>query len=125
MAEIGIKAMAHQMAAHAATRQTHIARNVANADTPGFRATDIPDFATVMEPGIQMRATRPQHIGAGGGSRPTETIERRGEASPNGNTVSLEIEMMHAAEARQAHDMALSIYSSARDILTSALGKNR
>lgn len=33
--------------------------------------------------------------------------------------------MMHAAQARQSHDMALSIYSSARDILSSALGRNR
>ena len=123
MADIGIKQMAHQMAAHAAARQTHIARNVANADTPGFRATDLPDFAQALNPAVQMRATRPQHMGANGAQPNTQIVERAGEASPNGNNVSLEIEMMHAAEARQQHDMALSIYSSARDILNSALGR--
>ena len=125
MADLGIKAMAHQMAAHAAARQTHIARNVANADTPGYRATDLPDFGQALDPAMRMRTTRPLHIGVGASDAGVPAIERLGEASPNGNTVSLETEMMHAAEAKQAHDMALSIYASARDILTTALGRGR
>ena len=125
MSDISIKAMAHQMAAHAAARQAQIARNVANADTPGYRSTDIPDFADIVSPNVAMKATRPGHIGATTSVGTAKIVDRGGEASPNGNNVSLEIEMMRGAEAKQAHDMALSIYSSARDILTSALGKNR
>ena len=125
MAELGIKAMAHGMAAHAAARQAQIARNVANADTPGYRATDIPDFAATIDPGVRLRTTRPGHVGADAAPGALRTVQRDAEASPNGNTVSLEVEMMHAAGARQAHDMALSIYSSASDILNSALGRAR
>ena len=43
--------------------------------------------------------------------------------SPNGNTVSLEGEMVKAAEARQSHDMALAIYRSTSDLMRTALGK--
>ena len=36
--------MAHAMAAHAGARQTVVARNMANADTPGYTAQDIAPF---------------------------------------------------------------------------------
>ena len=36
--------MAQGLAAHAGARMGVIAKNVANADTPGYKAQDIPDF---------------------------------------------------------------------------------
>lgn len=81
MADMGIKEIAHRMAAHAAVRQSHIARNVANADTPGYRATDINDFAQELDPAVRMQATRPGHIGAHPGATEHRMILRDGEAS--------------------------------------------
>ena len=52
-------------------------------------------------------------------------MERGGEMSPNGNDVSLENEMMEAASARQTHEMAISVYSSVRSMMSSALGRQR
>jgi len=40
--------IAGRMAAHAGRRQTVLAQNVANADTPGYRAMDLPDFASSL-----------------------------------------------------------------------------
>ena len=40
-----VMAVASALAAHASARQSAIARNVANADTPGYRAIDTDDFA--------------------------------------------------------------------------------
>ena len=47
---------------------------------------------------------------------------RAGAAAPNGNTVSLETEMIAAVETRHAHETALSIYETTRNILRTALG---
>lgn len=121
--------MAQAMASHAGARQEVIARNVANADTPGYKAMDLPDFAqTYQSAGIPMRTTKPGHFGAGhlGASTQGPDLVARvghGSASPNGNTVSIENEMVKAVEVRQQHDMALSIYRSSSNILRAALGR--
>ena len=116
--------MAQGMARHAAARQVVIAENIAHADTPGYRARDLPDFGKTYAQARAMAATRPGHLGAAFPNQPTSSvIDRDAPArAPNGNTVSLEREMMRAAQNRQSHDMALAVYSSARGILRAALG---
>lgn len=115
--------MARALAAHAAARQGVIARNVANADTPGYRAADLPDFAQVWRDGtrdasgLARISTRPPGSGDIG--------SHAGTVSPNGNSVSLEAEMVKAAEARQAHDMALAIYKSLSGAIRTSLGRGR
>ncbi len=120
---------AQAMARHASDRQSLIARNVANADTPGYRARDLPSFADSINssaPAVGLRATRAGHIGT-----PDTAVELAGaidngaEPSPNGNTVSVETEMVKAAELRQQHDMAMAIYAKARDILRTSLGRGQ
>lgn len=117
--------MAQAMAKHAAARQSVIAQNVANADTPGYRARDIAAFAESYRGAGEggMRATRPGHVLAGEGSYapPQATTALRPEAaSPNGNNVSIEQEIFAAAEANSEHDRALAIYKSAMTILRTA-----
>jgi flagellar basal-body rod protein FlgB len=115
--------MAQTMAAQAGTRLGVIAQNVANADTPGFKAADMPTFAeSYSEPDIKMRATRAGHFG--GGDMPNPVIHHSNAGgAPNGNTVSLEQEMVKAASARQDHEMALAIYRNTSSILRAALGR--
>ena len=43
--------------------------------------------------------------------------------APNGNSVSIEQEMVKAASARQDHEMALAIYRTTSDILRASLGR--
>lgn len=122
MSDLSLSKMAFALAAHAGARQVQIARNVANADTPGYRAQDLPDFAETFDTGPTLKTTRPGHIAAPmGGER--SLLARGSEPSPNGNDVSLEVEMMAAADIRQQHDMALSIYTKASEILSIALSR--
>lgn len=116
--------MAQAMATHAGARQGEIARNIANADTPGFKARDLPPFAEVYEAPGGLRATRAGHLGAGT-AEGAEAVARhgRGAASPDGNTVSLEAEMVASVEVQQQHEMALAIYRNASDILRASLGR--
>ncbi len=122
---------AHAMASHAGARQSAIARNIANADTPGYRPTDIKPFAEAYQDaggGMALRQTREGHLGPTGGSTALAEAMNRpvpGATSPNGNGVSIEAEMVKAAEVRQSHDMALSIYQNSLGILRTSLGRGR
>ena len=120
-----IMRMANALAAHSGARLGVVAENIANADTPGFRAQDLPDFESTWREagGDGMKATRPGHIGTMGTAAEPVALHRDGPASPNGNTVSLQDEMVRAARVRQDHDMALAVYKNAGDILRAALGR--
>lgn len=118
--------MAQALAAQSGARMAVIAENVANADTPGYKAKDLPAFAEVYETeGLGMRATRPGHLSAPPQSAmPIQDIAR-GNESPNGNSVSLEAEMVKSVQARQNHDMALAIYRATSDVIRASLGRSR
>ena len=61
--KLEVFAMAQALARHGAARQAVIAQNVANADTPGYRARDAVEFSetyrTTRDGGL--RASRPAH----------------------------------------------------------------
>lgn len=108
--------MAHALAAHASARQQAIATNVAHADTPGYRARDVEDFATLY------RRMKTENAGTAMVPRMVET-DAGMSLSPNGNAVSLETEMMKAVETRHQFDMALSVYQSVSGIIRASLGR--
>lgn len=120
-----ILAIATSAAAHAAARQALIAENVANADTPGYVAKDSIDFATAYEAASNraMARTRPAHLPEA--SMPPEVVIAAdpGQLSPNGNGVSLETEMVRAADAQREHDLAIVVYGKSLDILRASLGR--
>lgn len=121
--------MAHALAKHAGARQSKIATNVANADTPGFRAQDIAPFAEsyrASSDNNHMRSTRAGHQLHNSSSPFSQyQIDRPGPSSPNGNTVSLEMEMVNSVEVKQSHELALTVYQSSLGILRTALGRGR
>lgn len=119
--------LASSLAAHAAGRQSAIARNVANADTPGYRAQDLADFAETYraQDAGALRQTRAGHLGAPAAAGEIAAIQRadQGTLSPNGNSVSLETEMVKAVEVKRQHDLALAIYGKSLAILRASLGR--
>ena len=124
--KLDLTRMAQSLAAHSGARMAVIAQNVANADTPGYKAKDVPAFAEVFAAeGQDMRTTRPGHLSAASPSSTAAPDIARGHESPNGNSVSLEAEMVKSVEARQNHDMALAIYRATSDVIRASLGRPR
>lgn len=111
---LDIMRMAQAFAAHAATRQQAVSQNVANADIPGYRSRDAIPFTEYW------RASQERVLARGDILR---ADEQPATVAPDGNTVSVEFEMMRAVEARQQHEMALGIYAMSRDLLRASLGK--
>jgi flagellar basal-body rod protein FlgB len=117
---------AADMARHAGARQALTARNVANADTPGYVAQHMRSFqdSYADAPAAHMFATRSGHF---------MTTDQAGtallrddaatEPSPNGNAVSIEEEMMNAVEISREHSRALAIYQHAMTVLRISLGR--
>ncbi|SFR51752.1 flagellar basal-body rod protein FlgB [Yoonia tamlensis] len=115
---------ASAMASHAGARQAVVARNIANADTPNFRAQDVTPFARAYENTThQLRATRPDHINTRASTFAAQIIDTGAEPSPNGNTVALEDELLKSVSVSRDHDKALAIYRHAMTVLRTSLGK--
>lgn len=108
--------LAGGLARHSAARQAVVAQNIANADTPGYRARDIAGFQETWE---QMSA----ESRLGRAEMPVRTFDAGTPTSPNGNSVSLEFEMLRGIEAQRSHERAMQIYGSAMDILRTSLGR--
>ena len=122
---LSITRMATALAEHSSKRLGLIAKNVAQSATPGYKAMDLQSFDEVYRDSADggMRATRPGHFTSAGTVMTETEIASSGGASPNGNTVSVEEEMVKSVMVRQDHDMAMAVYSNARDILRASLGR--
>lgn len=123
MEDLAILRMADAVARHSATRHRIISDNIANADTPGFKAKDIEPFQAAYENAQPMRATRQGHFDSA--QRLTFTARpdsASGAVSPNGNDVALGDQMVRATQALGAHDRATTVYKKTIDILRTALG---
>ena len=98
--------------------RTHVlAENVANADTPGYVARDLaaPDFGKRV---AALRVSDPRHLsGAGPASAPKPHLAPDGEASLNGNEVSVETQMMKLSEARMDYQLASTVYRKGMDLI--------
>ena len=95
-----------------AVRQNAIAGNIANANTPGFRAQDVQPFEMAVEQArLAMAATQPGHQTAGPAGAPATEL-RRGEpweVTYSGNNVSLEQELLKAGEVNRAFRLNTSV----------------
>lgn len=84
-------------------RHQVLASNLANADTPGFKARDI-DFKTALQEAgssgpTQMQSTHARHMGGGMEAPGGEKLYRvPNQPSLDGNTVDPDIEMSNWAE---------------------------
>ncbi|MEO0915797.1 MAG: FlgB family protein [Pseudomonadota bacterium] len=120
--------MAQSLARHAGARQAQVAKNIANADVPGYRARDLVEFSETYQQSktkVDVKATRSGHMTGSVSQARFETFDLGGQAAPNGNTVSLEQEMVRGTDAKSSHDLALSVYKSSLDILRTSLGRGR
>ena len=119
---------AQALARYAGAAQTQSAKNMANADTPGYRASELQSFSEVMggrgRDGVQMARRHPAHL-----LGPREaSFAVRTTSDPvdlNGNSVSIETEMVRAAHAQSQHTTAMSVYKASLDIMRTALGRGR
>jgi flagellar basal-body rod protein FlgB len=123
-------------------RQKLVAQNVANADTPGYRPSDLKPYsfqASLMNQssgaayrggpsaptsGVAMMATSAAHMApAKAPSAWRETSGTDSEVTLDGNAVSLEDQMLKMTDARMNYDAAISFYQKSMNMLRQAARK--
>jgi flagellar basal-body rod protein FlgB len=132
-----VEALKTKMRWHQA-RQTVLAENVANADTPRYRGQDLkaPDFSALVGTAtsaapqlkqISIALTEPGHIAGvdAGGKDGFTSKPQKGdfEVRPNGNAVNLEDEMVKTSENQVDFQAVSSLYQKNLDLIKEAIGK--
>jgi flagellar basal-body rod protein FlgB len=128
----------HAAALDVRARRTEvIANNLANADTPGFKARDL-DFRTALAraageqvPGVHLATTRAGHIGGTASAEATSLVDGgadlkyRTPLAPalDGNTVDAQLEQAAFAENAVRYQATLTFLNSKfRGLLTAIMG---
>ncbi len=124
MSELYIQQIASQNAQWLTQRAALIANNVANANTPGFRAHDVQPFASVLDhTEIAMTTTNSAHMLPAtqdrGAAREVETPPS--DETLSGNTVNLEQQMMNLGDINRAYTMNTNIKRAFHQMLLAAL----
>ncbi|MGE4033582.1 MAG: flagellar basal body rod protein FlgB [Parvularculaceae bacterium] len=102
-----------------AARTATLAENVANADTPGYVARDLKaeKFKSLAN-AHALKVSDPRHISPPKTAAPAQTVfSPDGEASLNGNQVSVETQMMKLSETRMDYQLASGVYRKAVDLI--------
>ncbi len=124
---------------HATARQSVIASNIANGETPHFKARDVQptDFSDLLSRQVTgsrgiAHITRPQVVSSAtmtalGASalRGRDIVEDRdtGETKPDGNNVSLEEQVLKMGEVRADFSTLTNLYRKQMGLLNTALGR--
>lgn len=116
------------------SRQSLLAENVANAETPGFRGRDLKAFSLEdvnedrSRANVTTVATNPTHFSVSGGEGGDGHFQSRTlnsfEITPEGNGVTLEDEMMKVSANQMDFQTVTTIYTRSMQLLRTALGKS-
>jgi flagellar basal-body rod protein FlgB len=117
--------LASQQARYLSVRQATIASNVANANTPGFKARDVVPFSEVMartaSTGLSM--TESAHVATGENRIPTKPVSAADawDSLSTSSSVSLEQEMLKAGEVSSQHNLNMGITKAFDRMLKAAV----
>jgi len=118
-------------------RHELLAGNIANADTPGYRAKDI-DFAAALraliarenapaelpKAGIQLIGARPADFQPGGAIQPALVVQEA-EAKLDGNSVDLERQIANLVENSLSYETSLVLLGRKLAALRFAISEGR
>lgn len=109
----------------ASQRETVLAQNVANADTPGWRPRDIAPFSAALgAASATLARTDPGHLA---GTVDPDLLAGTAKPSgrePDGNAVSLDRELTKVADTETTQSLVTAIYKSYLGLFRTALGQN-
>lgn len=117
MSDVNLFALTTQRVDWLAKRQALVSENVANVNTPGFRARDLVSFDKVLQKQtVGLVATQPGHIAVDGATlsiaERAKKIDDNGEVVLSGNSVNLEQELARGSDITRAYSMASSLARS-------------
>jgi len=117
-----------------ALRQKIISSNIANADTPGFKAKRL-EFEDALQKALNVNGDNaltvqdPQHYNVGGGGfgnlQPEVYEDPNGVVSADGNTVDREDEMARLTENKILYDTAIQLMNKKIGMMKYAINQEK
>lgn len=129
--QIPLMAMLKERMAWLGRRQDVLSQNIASADVPGYKPHDLNpvDFERTLKSATRSSAgsltvTDPRHIGFTTQAQDFEEREAADvESSPNGNSVSLEAQMIKVSETQAQYQAAANLYAKALQMMRTAIDR--
>lgn len=112
MEPVNLFDLAAQQSRWLAVRQSAVAGNVANVNTPGYVAVDVEPFEKILDKtGVGMAATQAGHLTGQATEAGFAVRANEGDPSllPSGNSVVLENELLKAGEIRRQFELNTAI----------------
>lgn len=122
VSQIPLFALADRRTAWLAARQSVLAQNIANADTPHYRARDLAPFASGFAPHLALASTASGHL-AGRPAPAAPVLTPPGEHAPDGNAVAIDEQLVKVADTDTAHELTLSLSRTYMIMFRTAIGK--
>lgn len=124
MQDLALFAIASDRNRWLATRSAAVADNIANADTPGYKARDVPSFEAALSSGAAVVSrTSASHLSPTQfGARAYDLVARASDVPKHsGNTVSLETELTALGEVRSQHSAVAGVVAAFHRMLLSSV----
>jgi len=127
IADSGILGLMSSKMTYLGQKQAVLAENVANADTPSYKAKELTPFTfadAMQSTQAGMAVTDPRHIvpasmaGVNARTKRTESLE----TLPSGNSVDLEQQMMEVSKTTLDYQASASIYQKFMTMMKIAAG---
>ena len=104
-------------------RQRVLARNIANADTPGYVPRDEQSFSkSLADQTVAPALTNPMHLAGNAGTAGTVAVRPR-QRSLDGNAVALDEQMTKVADTDTQQRLVTTLYGKYMSMYSTALGK--
>lgn len=120
MQPVNLFDLAAQQARWLSVRQSAVAGNIANANTPGYRTVEVEPFERVLDDTrVALRTTNPGHLttGATGDSFALHRAETNSALRPPENSVVLEDELVKQGEIRRGFELNTAIVKAFHNML--------
>jgi flagellar basal-body rod protein FlgB len=106
-------------------RQKVLSSNIANSDTPGFKAKDV-KFGNLLEKEVKLLTTDPKHIGRSKSSSLNgKMVVEKNPSWGDKNNVELSAEVAKMTENALLHDAAIKILNSKMKMFKAAISSRR
>ncbi|NVN02675.1 MULTISPECIES: flagellar basal body rod protein FlgB [Asaia] len=106
------------------SRESVLAGNVANANTPGYVSRDLPQFAGVLKDHLAVSLARTDAGHIASPTSQSSTKKDVGSSSIDGNQVDLETELEKIAATDDQQKLAANAYSTYMSMFSIALGSS-
>ena len=124
MSQVYLFQLASQQAKWLSDRQTVVASNISNADTPGYKAVDVAPFTSMLESlQVAMTTSDPMHMTApDDSSAPVRLVETNdADETLSGNTVNLEQELIKEGDINRSYSLDTNVTRIFHQMLLAAL----